>query len=104
MQHLVHKPLQAKQGYSHANRAGWFRTIETGVWRDAYNCLDSLGLLKGDFCSPLWVYVASLVRGVDQCLGTLLVCAPPTVHVGPDAQCAWRNLPHAMKDYILGLH
>ena len=53
MQHPVHKPLQAKHGYPHGDRARWYRTIDLGVWRDAYNCLNSLGFLKGDFCGAL---------------------------------------------------
>ena len=65
VQHFVYKPLQAKHGYSHGHKAGWCRTIDLGVWRDAYNYLDSLGFLKGDFCSPLGMYMASLLHGVD---------------------------------------
>ena len=65
MQHFVSKPLQAKQGYSHGEKARWYRTIDLAVWRDAYNCLDSLRLLKGDFWSPVGVYVASLLHGVQ---------------------------------------
>ena len=61
MQHLVHNPLQAKEGYSHGDRVRGYRIIDLGVWRDVYNCLDSLGFLKGDFYSPLGLYVVSLL-------------------------------------------
>ena len=73
-------------------------------WRVAYSRLDLLGFLKGEFCSPLGVYVASLLHGAEQYLGTLGVCALVPVHVRVDDQCGWRKLPHAVKDSILGCH
>ena len=104
VQHLVSKPLQAKQGYSQGGRARWYRTIHPAIWRDVYNCLDSLGFMKGDFCSPLGVYLASLLHAAGQCFGILGVCTPVPVHMGVDDQCGWCKLPHAVKDYILGRH
>ena len=100
MQHLVAKPLQGKQKYNDGNRAGSYRTIDLPLWRDAYSCLDSVGFLQRDFCSPHGLYAASLLHGVEHCLGTLGVCAPVPVHVGVDDQCGWRKLPHA----VIGLH
>ena len=104
VQHLVAKPLQPKQKYNDKDTVGSYRTIDLPLWQDAYSCLDSVGFLKGDFCTLLGVYVASLMDGVDHCLRTLGVCAPVPVHVGVDAQCGWRKLPRPVKDYILGRH
>ena len=104
MQHLLAKPVQGKQKYTDKERLGSYRTIDLLLWQDVYNRLDSVSFLKGDFCDPLGVYVAYLPHGVEQCLGTLGVCAPMPVHVGVDAQCGWRKLPHGVKDYIVRRH
>ena len=74
------------------------------LWQDTYNCLDSVRFLKGDFCIPLGVYVASLLHALDRCSGTLGLCAPMQVHGEEAVQCGWRKLPHGVKDYILGRH
>ena len=59
--------------------------------------------LRGDF-TPVGVYVASLLHGVDCCPGTLGLCAPVEVHGEEAVQCGRRKLPHGVKDYILGRH
>ena len=96
--------LQAKQKCTDKDTVRSYRSIDLPMWQDTYSCQDSVGFLKGDFCTPLGVYVASLLYGVDNCLGTLGVCAPVPVHAGVDAQCGWRKLPPPVKDYIRGCH
>ena len=78
--------------------------MDVPPWLGANSCPDFLRFLKGEFCTPLGVYVASLLHGVGHYLGTLGVGAPVPVHVGVDAQCGWRKLPHLVKDYNLGRH
>ena len=104
LQHLAGKALFKKQKYEFKDTVGRYRTIDLPLWQDAYSGLDSLGFLKGDSCTPVGVYVPSLLHGVDHCPGTFGVCAPVQVHVGDDVQCGLRKLPHAVKDYILGRH
>ena len=84
LQHPARKPLFKKQKYDFKATVGMYRTIDLPLRQDTYSCLDSLGFLKGDFCTPILVYVASLVHEVDRCPGTLGVCAPVHVHVGDD--------------------
>ena len=93
VQHLVAKPLQGKPKYIDGDRAGLYRTIDLLVWRDAYNCLDSVSFLRGDFCTSLGVYMASLLHGVEQCLGTLGVRAPVPMHVGANGQSGCGSCP-----------
>ena len=104
IQHLVGKPLFHKQKYQLQNTVGTYRTIDLPLWQDAYSCLDSVRFLRGNFCTLVGVYVASLLHGVDRCRGTLGVCAPVQVHGDEAVQCGWRKLPHGVKDYILGRH
>ena len=104
VQHLVGKPLYHKQKYQNQNTVGTYRTIALPLWQDAYSCLDSLPFLCGDFRTPVGVYVASLLHGVDRCPGTLGVCAPVKVHEEEAPQCGRRKLPHGVKHYILGRH
>ena len=104
VQHLVTKPSRGKQKCTDVDRARCYRTINLPLWRDAHSCLDSLGFLKGDFCSPLGVHVASLLHGVEQCLGNPGVCAAMPPHVGVDHPCGWRKVPHVVNDYVLGRH
>ena len=71
MQHVLGKPLFKKQKYDLKDTVGLYRTIDLPLWQDAYSCLDSLGFLKGKFCTPLGVYAASLLQGLTTALGPL---------------------------------
>ena len=104
VQHLMGKPLFHKHKYQNKDTVGTYRTIDLPLWQDAYGCLDSLPFLRGDFCTPVGVSVASLLRGVDRCPGSVGLCAPVQVHEEEAVQCGWRRLPHLVKDYILGRH
>ena len=104
IQHLVEKPLFHKQKYQLQNTVGTYRAIDVPLWQGAYSCLDSLRFLRGGFCTPVGVYVASLLHGVDRCPGTLGLCAPVQVHGEEAVQSGWCKLPHGMKDYIMGRH
>ena len=104
IQHLAGKPLFHKQKYQNKDTVGTYRTINLPLRQDAYSCLDAVLFLRGTFCTPVGVYVASLLHGVDRCPGTLGVCAPLQVHGEEAVQCGWRKLPHGVKDYILGRH
>ena len=84
VQHLLGKPLFKKHKYEFKDTVGLYRTIDLPLWQDAYSCLDWLRFLKGDFCTPLGVYVASLLHWVDHCLGSLGLCAPVGIHVADD--------------------
>ena len=70
-QKLMHKAVQLKHNYVQEDKVGMYQTFELFVWRDTYNCVDSLPLWQRDFCSPRGVYVASLVHEVDHGFGTL---------------------------------
>ena len=87
VQFLAQKPLAKEQGYLSPPppRAAKFGTVELGVWREAYAHLELLPFLQNDFCTPLGVYVASLLHGVKQYDG---VRAPVVAHQEPNCQCA----------------
>ena len=53
LQHLAGKPLFHKQKYQCKDTVGTYRTIDLPPWQDAYNCLDSVRFLKGNFFTPL---------------------------------------------------
>ena len=40
-----------------------YRTVALCLWQDAYKHLDTVGFLQDDFCTPLGVYVTSLLHG-----------------------------------------
>ena len=104
IQHLVGKPLFAKQKYQLQNTVGTYRTIDLPLWHDADSRSDLVRFLRGDICTPAGVYVASLPHGVDRCPGTLGVCALVQVHGDEAVQCGRRKPPHGSKDFILGRH
>ena len=104
IQHLAGKTLFHKQKYQNKDKIGTYRTIDLPFWQDAYNCHNLVRFLRGDFCTPVWVYVASLIHGDDSCPGTLGVCAPVQVHGEEAVQCGWRKVLNGVKDYILGRH
>ena len=69
VQFLLTKPLQKAQTYPNPPRSAAYRTVSLSVWQDAYTHLDTVGFLEDDFCTPLGVYVASLLHGVRECAG-----------------------------------
>ena len=69
MQFLITKPLQKAQTYPPPPRSAAYHTVSLPVWQDAYRHLDTVGFLEDDFCTPLGVYVASLLHGVREYAG-----------------------------------
>ena len=65
----ITKTLQKAQTYPHPPRSAAYRTVSLSVWRDACRHLDTVGFLEDDFCTPLGVYVASLLHRVRECAG-----------------------------------
>ena len=82
VQFSFHKPLQHAQMYVQAPWSAAYRTMDLRVWHDAYTQLENVHFLRDDFCTPLGVYVASLLHGVRECAGGADVCAPQAVHHG----------------------
>ena len=78
VQHLAYKPLCRQQKNLGDDKVAGYRTMDQTLWREAYIPLHSLHL-KEDFYSPSGVYVATLLHGVEQCLGGIQVCAPKPV-------------------------
>ena len=64
VQFLITKPLQKAQTYPSSPRSAAYRTVSMHVWQDAYRLLDMVDFVEDDFCTPLGVYVASLLHRV----------------------------------------
>ena len=77
--------------------------MSLAVWQDAYKHVNTVGFLGDDFCTPLGVYVASLLHGVRECEGGRDVCAAHVVHRGHAQHCGWKPLPDRVKRYVLGM-
>ena len=103
VQFLITKPLQKAQTYPSPPRSAAYRTVSLLVWQDAYSLLDKVDFLEDDFCTPLGVYVASLLHGVRECVGGGDVCAPHAVHYGHTLHFGWKPLPDRVKRYVLGM-
>ena len=103
VQFLLSKPFCEAQTYSQPPRSSGYRTVSLPVWQDAYKHVDTVGFLGDDFCTPLGVYVASLLHGVRECEGGQDVCAPHAVHHGHSQHCGWKPLPDRLKRYVLGM-
>ena len=103
VQFLLTKPFREAQTYSQPPRSSGYRTVSLPVWQDAYKHVDMVGFLGDDFCTPLGVYVASLLHGVRECEGGRDVCAPHAVHRGHAQHCGWKPLPDRVKRYVLGM-
>ena len=106
VQFLLTKPFRNAQTYCTPPpppRSAAYRTVSLPVWHDAYRHVDMVGFLGDDFCTPLGVYVASLLHGVRECLGGGDVCAPHAVHRGHTQHCGWKPLPDRVKRYVLGM-
>ena len=103
VQFLLSNPLCEAQTYSQPPRSSGYRTVSLPVWQDAYKHVDTVGFLGDDFCTPLGVYVASLLHGVRECEGGQDVCAPHAVHHGHAQHCGWKPLPDRLKRYVLGM-
>ena len=83
VQLLLTKPFRNAQTYPNPSRPAAYRTVSLPVWQDAYRHVDTVGFLGDDFCTPLGVYVASLLHGVRECEGGGGdACAPHAVHRG----------------------
>ena len=82
VQFLLTKAFCNAQTYPNPPRSAAYRTVSLPVWQDAYRHVDTVGFLGDDFCTPLSVYVASLLHGVRQGGGGGNVCAPHAVHLG----------------------
>ena len=100
---LITKHPRKAQTNPNSPRSTAYRTVSLPVWQDAYSLLDTVGFLKDDFCTPLGVYVASLLHGVRQCEGGGHVCAPHAVHHGHTVHCGWKPLPDRVKRCVLGI-
>ena len=103
VQFLLTKPFRDAQTYPNPPRSAAYRTVSLPVWQDAYRHVDTVGFLGDDFCTPLGVYVASLLHGVRECEGGRDVCAPHAVHRGHAQHCGWKPLPDRVKRYVLGM-
>ena len=75
MQFLLTKPFQKAQTYLNPPRSAAYRAVSLSLWRDAYRHVDTVGFLGDNFCTPLGVYVASLLHGVRECEGGVM-CVP----------------------------
>ena len=78
VQFPIDKPLRNAQTYTQPPRSASYRTVSLPVWQDAYRLLDQVGFLEDDFCTPLGVYVTSLLHGVRECEGGGGRCLCPT--------------------------
>ena len=106
VQFLLTKPFRNAQTYCTPpppRRSAAYRIVSLPVWHDAYRHVDMVGFLGDDFCTPLGVYVASLLHGVRECLGGGAVCSPHAVHRGHTQHCGWKPLPDRVKRYVLGM-
>ena len=77
VQFLVTKPFRDAQTYPDPPRSSGYRTVSLPVWQNAYKHVDTVGFLGDDFCTPLGVYVASLLHGVRECEGGCPTCCSP---------------------------
>ena len=77
VQFLLTKPFREAQTYPDPPRSSGYRTVSLPVWQDADKHVDTVGFLCDDFCTPLGVYVASLLHGVRECEGGAR-CVCPT--------------------------
>ena len=66
---LSPKPSKRPKPIPPPPRSAAYRTVSLPVWQDAYSLLDTVGFLEDDLCTPLGVYVASLLHGVRECGG-----------------------------------
>ena len=103
VQFVITKPLQKAQTYPSVPQVAAYRTVSLPVWQHAYNLLDTVGFPEDDFCTPLGVYVASMVHGVRECGGGDDVYAPHAVHHGHTLCCGWKPLPDRVNRYVLGM-
>ena len=78
VQFLLTKPFRNAQTYPKPPRSTAYRTVSLPVWQDAYRHVDTVVFLGDDFCTPLGVYVASLLHGVRECMegGGGAMCVP----------------------------
>ena len=103
VQFLLTKSFRNAQTYPIPPRSAAYRTVSLPVWQDAYRHVDKVGFLGDDFCTPLGVYVASLLHGVRECLGGGDVWAPHAVQRRHAQHCGWKPLPDRVKQYVLGM-